>query len=233
MGGREAWRAMTAGYVDATHYDTSLREPHRNQIWNDFQQPRFRIHATSPEIDSLIVIDGARGWRRRAGQVTRSHRRRTEHAAALVGEQRLPHAAPARGGRRVDRGAADRRQSDRHIPQRRHAPELDPAEPARRADCVRGMGLRDFRRLGTARDRRRHQACALARQSRRDLARRVEPAETPGTCRTHGLVRQTGRDTLEQRGECNYSRGSSRTALVTNPAMAAPITGAIQNSQSC
>ena len=69
MGGREAWRAMTAGYVDATHYDTSLREPHRNQIWNDFQQPRFRIHATSPEIDSLIVIDSARGWRRRAGQV--------------------------------------------------------------------------------------------------------------------------------------------------------------------
>src|SRR5690606_7643963 len=51
MGGRAAWAAAQAIKVDATHYSTSLRLPHRNQIWNDFGAPRLRLLATSDEMD--------------------------------------------------------------------------------------------------------------------------------------------------------------------------------------
>ena len=71
MGGRAAWAAAEAIKVDATHYSTSLRLPHRNEIWNDFRTLRLRIRATSDEIDRELV----------------------------VGEQRLSHAAQARQAR--------------------------------------------------------------------------------------------------------------------------------------
>jgi hypothetical protein len=64
MGGRAAWAAASAVRVDATHYATVFRLPHRNQIWNDFRTPRLRIEATSGEIDRTLVLDGERGSRR-------------------------------------------------------------------------------------------------------------------------------------------------------------------------
>lgn len=64
MGGRGAWAAAQAIKVDATHYSTSLRLPHRNEIWNDFRAPRLRILATSDEMDRELVLDGDTGTRR-------------------------------------------------------------------------------------------------------------------------------------------------------------------------
>jgi hypothetical protein len=64
MGGRAAWAAAQAIKVDATHYSTSLRLPHRNEIWNDFRAPRLRILATSAEMDRELVLDGDKGTRR-------------------------------------------------------------------------------------------------------------------------------------------------------------------------
>lgn len=64
MGGRAAWAAAQAIKVDATHYSTSLRLPHRNEIWNDFAAPRLRILATSEEMDRELVLEGDTGTRR-------------------------------------------------------------------------------------------------------------------------------------------------------------------------
>src|SRR5690606_12658931 len=64
MGGRAAWAAAQAIKVDATHYSTSLRLPHRNEIWNDFRAPRLRILATSDEMDRELLLDGDKGTRR-------------------------------------------------------------------------------------------------------------------------------------------------------------------------
>ena len=64
MGGRAAWAAAQAVRVDATHYSTVFRLPHRNEIWNDFRTPRLRIVASREEIDRALVVDGNRGSRR-------------------------------------------------------------------------------------------------------------------------------------------------------------------------
>jgi len=64
MGGRAAWAAAQAVKVDATHYSTVFRLPHRNEIWNDFRTPRLRIVASSEEIDRALVVDGDQGTRR-------------------------------------------------------------------------------------------------------------------------------------------------------------------------
>ena len=64
MGGRAAWAGAQAVKVDATHYSTVFRLPHRNEIWNDFRRPRLRIVASSEEIDRALVVDGDRGSRR-------------------------------------------------------------------------------------------------------------------------------------------------------------------------
>jgi hypothetical protein len=64
MGGRAAWAAAQAIKVDATHYSTSLRLPHRNEIWNDFRASRLRILATSAEMDRELVLETNAGTRR-------------------------------------------------------------------------------------------------------------------------------------------------------------------------
>jgi hypothetical protein len=69
MGGRAAWAAAQAVKVDATHYSTVFRLPHRNEIWNDFRTPRLRIVASSEEIDRALVVDGNRGSRRNQADV--------------------------------------------------------------------------------------------------------------------------------------------------------------------
>ena len=69
MGGRAAWAAAEAVKVDATHYSTVFRLPHRNEIWNDFRAPRLRIEATSDEIDRALELDGDTGSRRREAEV--------------------------------------------------------------------------------------------------------------------------------------------------------------------
>jgi hypothetical protein len=69
MGGRAAWAATQAIKVDATHYSTSLRLPHRNEIWNDFRAPRLRILATSDEVDRELVLDGDQGTRRDRAEI--------------------------------------------------------------------------------------------------------------------------------------------------------------------
>ena len=69
MGGRAAWAAAGAVKVEATHYSTVFRLPHRNEIWNDFRTPRLRIVASSDEIDHALVLDGARGSRRNRADV--------------------------------------------------------------------------------------------------------------------------------------------------------------------
>lgn len=68
MGGRAAWAAAEALEVDATHYSTSLRLPHRNEIWNDFRTLRLRIRATSDEIDRELVLEGDHGTRRNGNE---------------------------------------------------------------------------------------------------------------------------------------------------------------------
>ena len=64
MGGRAVWAGAQAVKVDATHYSTVFRLPHRNEIWNDFRTPRLRIVASSEEIDRALVVDGNQGSRR-------------------------------------------------------------------------------------------------------------------------------------------------------------------------
>ena len=64
MGGRAGWAAAEAVKVDATHHSTSLRLPHRNEIWNDFRTLRLRIRATSDEMDRELVLGGHQGTRR-------------------------------------------------------------------------------------------------------------------------------------------------------------------------
>ena len=71
MGGRAGWAAAEAVTVDATHYSTSLRLPHRNEIWNDFRTLRLRIRATSDEMDRELVLEGHQGTRRN-GDETRA-----------------------------------------------------------------------------------------------------------------------------------------------------------------
>jgi hypothetical protein len=67
MGGRDAWREVRSVTVRATHYETELRQPYANAIWNDFTRPRVRFEAKSAELDRVRAIDGDTGWRTREG----------------------------------------------------------------------------------------------------------------------------------------------------------------------
>ena len=71
MGGREAWGRIRSVTVRATHYETDLRLPYANAIWNDFDRPRVRFEARSADIDRVRTLDGDSGWRTREGAFAR------------------------------------------------------------------------------------------------------------------------------------------------------------------
>ena len=70
MGGRATWASLTGVRVTAMHYTTSLRLPHKNVIWNDFNAPRLRIEASSEEIDRARALEKMAGWRRDRKEVS-------------------------------------------------------------------------------------------------------------------------------------------------------------------
>ncbi len=65
MGGAEAWAAVDAVIVEATHWE--MREPVRyaNRIVNDFNAPRVRFEAHAGDWHRWELVDGDRATQRR------------------------------------------------------------------------------------------------------------------------------------------------------------------------
>jgi hypothetical protein len=73
MGGRAAWASLAGVRVTAMHHTSDQRLPFKNVIWNDFQTPRFRVEATSAEINRAFVWqkNGAAAWAKRENAAPR------------------------------------------------------------------------------------------------------------------------------------------------------------------